>query len=130
MKKSGIYIVQLKNEAPMPVTRDPRYVATCAKVNRDNIKVGKAKDLSYRETNYWKEFDRENVYFEPLVETDDIVTAETVILKALRQYRKRSPKGGRLEWLEGISYEDVKITVFASLDEKGISYTIASLENQ
>ena len=114
----------------MPVTRDPRYVAICAKVNRDNIKVGKAKDLSYRETNYWKEFDRDNVHFEPLVETDDIVTAETVILKALRQYRKRSPKGGRLEWLEGISYEDVKITVFASLDEKGISYTIASLENQ
>lgn len=130
MKKSGIYIVQLKNEIPMPVTRDPRYVETCAKVNRANIKVGKAKDLALRESNYWKEFDEENVLFEPLAETDDIQTAETAILRALKPYRKLSPKGGRLEWLEGISCEDVKITVFASLDEKGISYTIASLENQ
>ena len=126
MRKSGIYLVQLENEIPMPVTRDPRYVATCAKVNRDNIKVGKAKDLAYRETNYWKEFDRENVLFEPLAEMDEIVTAETVILRALKQYRKRSPKGGRLEWLEGISYENVKITVFAALDEQGISYTIVN----
>jgi hypothetical protein len=128
MKKSGIYIVQLKNEIPMPVTRDPRYVETCAKVNRANIKVGKAKDLAIRESNYWKEFDEENVLFEPLAEMDDIQAAETVLLRALKQYRKLSPKGGRLEWLEGISYEDVKITVFATLDEQGINYTIANQE--
>ena len=61
----------------MPVTRDPRYVETCAKVNRANIKVGKAKDLALRESNYWKEFDEENVLFEPLVEqTRELVAGE------------------------------------------------------
>ena len=126
MKKSGIYIVQLKNEAPMPVTRDPRHVETCAKVNRANIKVGKAKDLALRESNYWKEFNEENVLFEPMAEMDDIQTAETAILRALKQYRKRSPKRGRLEWLEGISYENAKSIVFATLDEQGINYTLAN----
>ena len=122
MKKSGIYIVQLKNEIPMPVTRDRRHVGSCAKVNRANIKVGKAKDLSAREKDYWKEFDQENVMFEPLAELGDIVTAETAILRVLKRYRKTSPKGGRLEWLEGISYEEAKNTVFATLDEQGFEY--------
>ena len=67
----------------MPVTRDPRYIEICAKVNRANIKVGKAKDFAIRNSNYWKEFDEENVLFEPLVELDDIVTAERAILRAL-----------------------------------------------
>jgi hypothetical protein len=128
MKKSGIYIVQLENEIPMPVTRDPRYVETCAKVNRANIKVGKAKNLAIRESNYWKEFDEENVLFEPLAEMDDIQAAETVLLRALKQYRKLSPKGSRLEWLEGISYEDVKSIVFATLEEQGIKYMLANQE--
>ena len=124
MKKSGIYILQLKNEIPMPVTRDVRYVEICAKVNRANIKVGKAKDFAIRKSDYWNEFDEENVLYEPLVELDDIVTAERVILRALKQYRKLSPKGRMLEWLEGISYEDAKRIVFATLDEHGIEYTV------
>jgi hypothetical protein len=122
MKKSGIYIVQLKNEVLMPVTRDPRYVEVCAKVNRANIKVGKSKDFATRKMNYWKEFDEENVIFEPLVELDNIVTAETAILRALKQYRMQSPKGAKLEWLEGISYENAKLIVFAALDEQSIEY--------
>jgi hypothetical protein len=128
MKKSGIYIVQLKNEVPMPVTRDPRYVEICAKVNRTNIKVGKAKDFAIRKSNYWKEFDEENTLFEPLVELDDIITAERAILGALKHYRKLSPKGGKLEWLEGISYENVKRIVLATLDEQGIEYIPATNE--
>jgi hypothetical protein len=123
MKKSGIYIVQLRNEDLMPVTRDPRFIEVCAKVNRANIKVGKSKDFATRKINYWKEFDEENVIFEPLVELDNIVTAETAILRALKQYRKLSPKGGRLEWLEGISYEATKRIVFATLDEQGINFS-------
>ena len=107
----------------MPVTRDVRYVEICAKVNRANIKVGKAKDFALRESDYWNEFDEENVLFEPLAEMDDIVTAEREILRALKQFRKLSPKGRKLEWLEGISYEDAKCVVFATLDEQGIEYT-------
>ena len=107
----------------MPVTRDVRYVEICAKVNRANIKVGKAKDFALRESDYWNEFDEENVLFEPLAEMDDIVTAEREILRALKQFRKLSPKGRKLEWLEGISYEEAKCVVFTTLDEQGIEYT-------
>ena len=57
MKNTGIYIVQLTNEELMPVTRAKSYVDTCAVVNRDNIKIGKALDLSGRRSDYFKEFD-------------------------------------------------------------------------
>jgi len=123
MKNRGIYIVQLTNEELMPVTRAKRYVETCAVVNRDNIKIGKALDLSGRRMDYFKEFDEENVIFEPLVELDDTKTAERVVLGALKQYRKLSPKGGKLEWLEGIAYADVKRIALAALDDYGIEYT-------
>ncbi len=122
MKNTGIYIVQLTNEEPMPVTRAKKYVDTCTVVNRDNIKIGKALNLSGRKLDYFKEFDKENVVFEPLVELDDIQFAETVIVRALKQYRKLSPKGGKLEWLEGISFEDVKRKALTALDDQGIKY--------
>jgi len=124
MKTRGIYIVQLTNEEPMPVTRDRRYVDICAKVNCNNIKVGKAQDFASRKCGYHNDFDEENVVFEPLVELDDIVTAERIVLRALKQYRKLSPKGGRLEWLEGISYADVKRIALATLDDHGIEYSL------
>ena len=106
----------------MPVTRDKRYVDVCAKVNKANVKVGKAKDFATRRLNYYKDFDEENVMFEPLVELDDIKTAERVVLRALKQYRKLSPKGGKLEWLEGIAYRDVKRIALAALDDHEIEY--------
>jgi len=124
MKASGVYIVQLLNEDPVPVTRDPRYVEICAKVTGANIKVGKAKDFDTRKLNYWKDFDEENVVFEPLAGLDDIVAAERIILKALKQYRKTSPKGGKLEWLERISYEEVKRIALSALDEQHIEYSV------
>ena len=122
MSDSGLYIVRLLNEDPMPVTRDPRYVDTCARVTSANVKVGKAEDLIARQEDYWNDFDQENVVFEPLVLLDDIVAAEKVVLRRLKPYRKLSPKGGRLEWLEGISYEDAKAAVFAALNDAGIPY--------
>ena len=123
MKNTGIYIVQLTNEEPMPVTRDKRHIDTCARVNRDNIKVGKAENFTSRELNYHKEFGEDNVMFEPLAELSDIVSAERTVLRALKKYRKLSPKGGRLEWLEGITYADAKRLALAALDEHGVEYT-------
>lgn len=123
MKNSGIYIVRLTNEEPMPVTRDRRYVETCAKVNRGNIKVGKAKNFARRRLDYVKDFGEENVVFRPIAELTDIVSAERVVLRALRPYRKLSPKGGKLEWLEGITFADAKRIAFAALDDLGIEYT-------
>lgn len=106
----------------MPVTRDPRYVDICAKVNNTNVKVGKAKDFKVRRSNYWKDFDGHNVIFEPIARLEDIMAAEKAILRALKQYRKSSPKGGKLEWLEGISYEKAKSIALKVLDLEGIKY--------
>jgi hypothetical protein len=106
----------------MPVTRDPRYVNICAKVNKQNIKVGKANDFNNRHQTYIKDFDENNVVFEPIAELEDIKTAERVILRALKQYRKLSPKGGKLEWLEGISYEEAKTVALQALSAEGIKF--------
>lgn len=110
------------------VTLDPRYVEICARMNRLNVKVGKAKDFATRRANYWKEFDEENVIFEPIAGLDDIVEAKRIILRALKDYRKLSPKSGKPEWLERISYEDAKNIVFARLRQRGIAYTPAALD--
>ena len=117
---SGIYIVQLLNEEPMPVTRDVRYVNICAKVNKDNIKIGKAKNFAVRHKNYIKDFDQQNVIFKPIVELDDIDTAEKLIFKALDKYRKKSPKGRKLEWLEGISFQEAKDIVLEILKKEDL----------
>lgn len=116
--------MRLSNVEPMPVTRDPRYVNICAKVNNTNIKIGKAMNLARRKLDYWKEFDQENVIFEPLVNVNNIKEAEKEILRSLKQFRKTSPKGGKLEWLEGISFELAKRIVFETLDRTGIKYTL------
>lgn len=119
---SGIYIVQLLNNEPMPVTRDPRYRDICAKVNKSNIKVGKAKDFNARHKNYIKDFDAHNIVFEPIAKLEDIKTAEKTVLRALKEYRKSSPKGGKLEWLEGISYSKAKEIAINALNTQGIEY--------
>lgn len=120
--RSGIYIVQLLNQEAMPVTRDSRYVETCAKVSSKNIKVGKTKDFFIRQNNYWKDFDRENVIFQPLVELEDIVAGERAILRELKKYRINGPKGRKLEWLEGIDFEIAVQIVFEVLDKQEIYY--------
>ena len=106
----------------MPVTRDCRYVETCARVNKDNVKVGKAENFEMRRSNYWKDFGQENVVFEPVARLSDVKTAERLILRALKEHRKLSPKGGKLEWLEGISFAQVRSIVFSVLDENGVNY--------
>lgn len=119
----GLYLVRLLNNEPMPVTRDSRYVDTCVRVNRENIKVGKAKNFRVRRDNYWKDFDQENVVFEPLVVVADLVLAERVVKRALTVYRLRSPKGGLLEWLSGIEYLDARAIVFAALEANDVSFS-------
>jgi hypothetical protein len=107
----------------MPVTRDSRYVNICAKVNKKHIKIGKALDFDIRRNNYIKDFDEQNVVFEPIVQLEDIKSAETAILRELRDFRILSPKGGKLEWLEGISYNDAKEAIFYALKKAKISFS-------
>ena len=122
MINSGIYIVQLLNETPMPVTRDPRYVDICARINRENIKIGKAQDFEGRKKNYIVDFDEQNVIFEPLYRIHDIKTAERLIKQELKSFQKLSPKGGRLEWLEGISYYEAKAVITKVIESSSLDY--------
>jgi hypothetical protein len=108
----------------MPVTRDIRYVNTCAKVNKQNIKIGKALDFEIRRKNYINDFDDHNVVFKPIACLEDINSAEKAILRELSYFRMLSPKGGKLEWLEGISYDDANKAIFSALKKAQINFTI------
>lgn len=121
---SGIYIVLLHTEQLMPVTRDPRYVHACARVNSKNVKIGKAKNFEARKQNYSSDFDAHNVEFVPLACLDDIQRAETAIIHRLDGFRMLSPKGGKLEWLVGISPEQAVRTAYAALDAGAFDYEI------
>ena len=122
-KQSGIYVARPLRDDLVPVTRDIRYVDSCAMVNCKNVKVGKAKNLAARERNYHKDFDVENILFVPLLITDEIRRAESAVLAHLRAYRLRSPKGALMDWLEGISLEDAIRAIFDTLDKEGIPYS-------
>ncbi len=123
---SGIYIAILLTDQYMPVTRDPRYVATCARVNSKNVKVGKARSFRIRESNYWQDFDRHNVEFIPIARLAEIERAETAILRRLTAYRLLSPKKGKMDWLVGISPEEVVRSAYAVLDNGSFNYQAIS----
>jgi hypothetical protein len=97
-------------------------VDSCARVNNKNIKIGKAKDLARRYLDYVKDFDEANIYFLPLVLTQDIQRAETVVLRALKEHRKRSPKGGLMDWLEGIDISQTAEVALSTLAEEQLQY--------
>jgi hypothetical protein len=120
--ESGIYLAQPIASTPVPVTRDPRYVDTCARVTNSNLKVGKAKSLNARYNNYLKDFGQENILFTPLLLTESTTEAETVILRRLKQFRKRSPKGGLMDWLERITTAEAISEILDVLDQAGIPY--------
>lgn len=123
---SGIYIALLSTQQLMPVTRDVRYVDTCAKVNNKNVKVGKAKSFRVREKNYWKDFDEKNIEFIPIAQLDDIARAETAILKRLKHYRVLSPKGSKMDWLTGISPNEVVQAAYEVLSTENFDYQIVN----
>ena len=108
----------------MPVTRDPRYVETCARVTRNNVKIGTAKNLAGRRRNYWKDFDRENVEYVPIALVENYREAETAILRHLRAYRMRSPKGGLMDWLENIELETAIAEALFALKSNGIHHHV------
>lgn len=119
---SGIYVALLLTDRLMPVTRDPRYVDHCARVNNKNVKVGKARNFSTREKNYWSDFDPENVEFIPIASLADIQGAETAILRRLDAYRVISPKGGKMDWLERIEADAVVKAAYDVLDAGSFDY--------
>jgi len=120
--RSGIYMVRLRNKELMPVTLDKRYVDFCARVNLKNLKIGKANNLSHRMSEYLSIFGVEHAIFEPIAFTTDTQRAETAILRALKEYRMRSPKGGKLEWLAGIEFHLAKQIALEALNTTEIDF--------
>ena len=121
---SGIYIVTIDSWTPVPVTQDKRYVDACARVDHTNVKVGKAQSLEGRHGNYVKDFPTCNVQFRPIAHTEDIQAAESAVKQAIQPYRMRSPKGGLMEWLEGIPAGRVRELVLAALAEPGVPHEV------
>ena len=94
MLLSGIYIIKLKNfNEKKPVDTDVRR-PNVLKVDRNAIKVGKAKNLNNRKKNYIKTFGLENK-----------------ILYKIDKYRIINPKTNRKnEWLNG-NYVDIETII-------------------
>lgn len=124
MSDVGIYIVTLSNEHPISVNaHDPRIADRCVTVTRANCKVGRAQSFIARERSYHKTFGAQHVTFEPIAYTSELLAAERVILKALLQWRLRSPSKRRTEWLEGISASEARQQAIAALRFAGIPFS-------
>lgn len=125
MSDVGIYVVTLANEHPISVNaHDLRMADRCIKVTRANCKVGKAHSFVARERNYHKTFGAEHVKFQPIAYTEDLRTAERVILHALLQWRIRSPSNRRTEWLDGISATEAQRRAIAALRAAGVAFSL------
>ncbi len=131
MKHSGIFIVRFLNDVPMPVIRNSSCPDQVAKVDRSNIFIGKTEDFDRRNRDFRRDFGCGNVEFEPLVNLKirDLQPAITRILQELGRYRKISPKGGKLQWLEGVSCTEVQRIACSVLKTEGIEYTIRGKNN-
>lgn len=121
--ESGIYLVTLNTERLISVNaNDPRIAEECIKVNRDNCKFGKAKNLENRRKNYFKTFGKENVNFVVLATLENIEMAERAKLIELEQFRIRGSTGRKNEWLEGIAPSKVVEIVFSTLGRIGLPF--------
>lgn len=120
---SGLYIVTLENIEPVAVNaHDARRADFCIRVNRDNCKVGKARDLAARRRNYWRTFGREQVCFRPFALLEEIERAEKIVLDVLSAWRVRGSTGRRNEWLAGISASGAERKALDALDAARIAY--------
>ena len=121
----GLYIVTLNNEQPISSRADDKRAAnTAVKVNKQNCKFGKAKNLLARRENYYKTFGKENVNFHPLAVMDEIDAAEKAILGSLSDHKIRGSVGYKTEWLVGIEKKDIEAIALNSLKTLGLQYKL------
>ena len=117
--KMGIYLnqpkaVELKiiyNKRDAAKVKDPSKIL---KVNRDNVKFGKSKNLDARHREY-KEIFGENTNFKIILQINDyekLVTFENQLKNVFEPFCLRSPSNGvQMEWTEKISFEDAEKTI-------------------
>lgn len=120
-----MYIVTLNNSQPISVNaHDPRVAEQAINVTRDNCKIGKAKDLAARATNYSKTFGRENVTFYPVAVTDAYQQIERAVLRELDDYRMRGRTGRKNEWLHTITPAEALKTLKRTLENSETEYRL------
>ena len=117
--KMGIYInqpkvVELKiiyNKRDAAKVKDSSKIL---KVNRDNVKFGKSKNLDARHREY-KEIFGENTNFKIILQISDyrkLVAFENQLKNVFEPFCLRSPSNGvQMEWMEKISFEDAEKTI-------------------
>ena len=107
----GIYIAQPIGSRMRVI--DKRRANIMPSVNDTHIKFGKAHNLKRRFKDYYYDNDGD-VEFTPIIICEDytkdkLQNLEKHIKSRLKNYQMRNPKTNRpLEWLEGISFVDLK----------------------
>ena len=117
--KMGIYINQprvdnlkiIYNKRDAAKVKDPSKIL---RVNKDNIKFGKSKNLDARHREY-KEIFGENTNFKIVIQIDNyekLVNFENRLKKVFEPFCLRSPSNGvQMEWMEKISFMDAENTI-------------------
>ena len=112
----GIYINQprvdnlkiIYNKRDAAKVKDPSKIL---RVNKDNIKFGKSKNLDARHREY-KEIFGENTNFKIVIQIDNydkLVNFENHLKKVFEPFCLRSPSNGvQMEWMEKISFMDAE----------------------
>lgn len=122
---SGLYIVSLNNNEPISVNAsDLRIAERCIKVNRNNCKFGRARNLATRKRNYEKTFGIENINFLPVANLVEIDIAEKVVLRQLSQWQVRGQTGRKNEWLQEITVEKVQSIAISTLLQAKIAFVL------
>lgn len=121
--RSGLYLVTLLNTDLISVkANDKRHADTAIRVNLQNCKFGKAKDLDKRFKDYLKTFGEENVVFKELALLSEIDIAEKAVLKRLDSFCILGATGHKNEWLRGIAPQEVVKIVSQTLAELGLAH--------
>jgi hypothetical protein len=110
--QSGVYVVEMLNVDPISVNADrPKVSDRCIKVNRENCKYGKAKNLARRRLDYVRTFGESNFVFRFVAVTDHFAAVEAEVGLRLALHRVPGQTGRPNEWLQGISALDVERVV-------------------
>ena len=125
--KMGIYINQprvdnlkiIYNKKDAAKVKDPNKIL---RVNKDNIKFGKSKNLDARHREY-KEIFGENTNFKIVIQIDNyekLINFENHLKKVFEPFCLRSPSNGvQMEWMERISFIDAENTIKEEYKKKG-----------
>lgn len=119
-KSFGIYIAQPRGSRMRVI--DKKRADIMPSVNNTHIKFGKTENLQRRFKDYY--FDNDgDVDFTPIIicesySKQELANLEKLIKSKVGNYRMRNPKTKKLlEWLEGISFEDLKNTILEAHKE-------------